>query len=151
MKLPSHLSGIVVATIALMAALVSAPILHAQYGSSGGQQQQSPPPSLQQPAPAKQGAQQEQKPAAQAPAPVDPEEEKTYKTFTDVKPDSFDQQIGMPVKSARHARAPTSPKAFVTVFQTEWRVICTYPQQNAKPRSWQQAGNTLKKGRSITS
>jgi tetratricopeptide (TPR) repeat protein len=93
MKLPSHLSGIVVSTIALVAALTSAPILHAQYGGSGGQQQQAPPPSLQQPAPAKQGAQQEQKPAAQAPAPVDPEEEKAYKTFTDVKPDSFDQQI----------------------------------------------------------
>lgn len=91
MKLPSHLRGIVVTTITLVAALASAPILHAQYGSSGGQQQQSPPPSLQQPAPAKQGAQQEQKPAA--PAPVDPEEEKAYKTFTDVKPDSFDQQI----------------------------------------------------------
>jgi tetratricopeptide (TPR) repeat protein len=93
MKLPSHLSGIVVASFALVAALTSAPILHAQYGGSGGQQQQSPPPSAQQPAPAKQGAQQEQKPAAQAPAPVDPEEEKAYKTFTDVKPDSFDQQI----------------------------------------------------------
>jgi tetratricopeptide (TPR) repeat protein len=93
MKLPSHLSGIVVSTIALVAALTSAPILHAQYGGSGGQQQQAPPPSAQQPAPAKQGAQQEPKPAAQAPAPVDPEEEKAYKTFTDVKPDSFDQQI----------------------------------------------------------
>jgi len=93
MKLPSHLSGIVVSTIALVAALASAPILHAQYGGSGGQQQQAPPPSAQQPAPAKQGAQQEPKPAAQAPAPVDPEEEKAYKTFTDVKPDSFDQQI----------------------------------------------------------
>ena len=91
MKLPSHLSGIVVSSIAFVAALASAPILHAQYGGSGGQQQQSPPPSLQQPAPAKQGAQQEQKPAAQTPA--DPEEEKAYKAFTDVKPDSFDQQI----------------------------------------------------------
>jgi tetratricopeptide (TPR) repeat protein len=65
--------------------------LHAQYGSSGGQQQQPPPPSLQQQQPAKPGAQQEQQPAAQAPA--DPEEEKAYKTFTDVKPDAFDQQI----------------------------------------------------------
>ena len=91
MKLPSHRSGIVVAAIALVAALASAPILHAQYGS-GGQQQQSPPPSLQQPnPPAKAGAQQEQKPAAQAP--VDPEEEKAYKAFTDVKPEAFDQQI----------------------------------------------------------
>ncbi len=41
--------------------------------------------------PAKAGAQQEQKPAAQAP--VDPEEEKAYKAFTDVKPEAFDQQI----------------------------------------------------------
>jgi tetratricopeptide (TPR) repeat protein len=91
MKLPSHLSGITVAAVTLMLALASAPILHAQYGGSGGQQQQSPPPSLQQPQPAKQGAQQEQKPAA--PAPVDPEEEKAYKAFTDVKPEAFDQQI----------------------------------------------------------
>jgi tetratricopeptide (TPR) repeat protein len=90
MKLPSHHSGIIVAAIALVAALASAPILNAQYGGSGGQQQ-SPPPSLQQPnAPAK-AAPQEQKPAQQAP--VDPEEEKAYKAFTDVKPDSFDQQI----------------------------------------------------------
>lgn len=92
MKLPSHRTGITVAAVALVAVLASAPILHAQYGGSGGQQQQSPPPSLQQPnPPAKAGAQQEQKPAQQAPA--DPEEEKAYKTFTDVKPDAFDQQI----------------------------------------------------------
>src|SRR6202040_3175401 len=92
MKLPSHRSGIVVAAIALMAALASAPILHAQYGGSGGQQQQSPPPSLQQPnPPAKAGAQQAQQPAPQVP--VDPEEEKAYKAFADVKPDAFDQQI----------------------------------------------------------
>jgi tetratricopeptide (TPR) repeat protein len=91
MKLPSHRSGIIVAAIALVAALASAPILHAQYGGSGGQQQQSPPPSSQQPNPPAKAAQQEQKPAQQAPA--DPEEEKAYKAFTDVKPDSFDQQI----------------------------------------------------------
>jgi tetratricopeptide (TPR) repeat protein len=91
MKLPSHRSGIIVAAVTLMATLASAPILHAQYGGSGGQQQ-SPPPSLQQPnPPVKPGAQQEQKPAA--PAPVDPEEEKAYKAFTDVKPEAFDQQI----------------------------------------------------------
>jgi tetratricopeptide (TPR) repeat protein len=46
-------------------------------------QQPNPPP--------KPGAQQEQKPAATAP--VDPEEEKAYKAFTDVKPEAFDQQI----------------------------------------------------------
>ncbi len=91
MKLPSHHSGIIVAAIALVAALASAPILHAQYGGSGGQQQQSPPPSSQQPNPPAKAAQQDQKPAQQAPA--DPEEEKAYKAFTDVKPDSFDQQI----------------------------------------------------------
>ena len=91
MKLPSHHSGIIVAAIALVAALASAPILHAQYGGSGGQQQQSPPPSSQQPNPPAKAAQQEQKPAQQVPA--DPEEEKAYKAFTDVKPDSFDQQI----------------------------------------------------------
>ena len=91
MKLPSHHSGIIVAAIALVAALASAPILHAQYGGSGGQQQQSPPPSSQQPNPPAKAAQQEQKPAQQATA--DPEEEKAYKAFTDVKPDSFDQQI----------------------------------------------------------
>ena len=84
MKLPSHRSGIIVAAIALVAALASAPILHAQYGGSGGQQQQSPPPSSQQPNPPAKTAQQ---------APADPEEEKAYKAFTDVKPDSFDQQI----------------------------------------------------------
>jgi hypothetical protein len=87
-----HLSGIMIAAVTLMAALASAPILHAQYGGSGGQQQQSPPPSSQQPnPPAKAGAQQEQKPAAQTP--VDPEEEKAYKAFTDVKPEAFDQQF----------------------------------------------------------
>lgn len=90
MKLPSHSTGIVVAAIALVAALSSAPILHAQYGGSGGQQQ-SPPSSQQPNPPAKAGAQQEQKPAA--PAPVDPEEDKAYKAFTDVKSDAFDQQI----------------------------------------------------------
>ena len=35
MKFPSHRSGIVVAAIALVASLSSAPILHAQYGGSG--------------------------------------------------------------------------------------------------------------------
>jgi len=91
MKLPSHRIGIIVAALSLVAALASAPILHAQYGGSGGQQQQPPPPSLQQNPAAKAGAQQAQQPAPQAP--VDPEEEKAYKAFTDVKPDSFDQQI----------------------------------------------------------
>ena len=91
MKLPSHRRGILIVSVALAMVLGVAPVLHAQYGSSGGQQQQPPPPSLQQQQPAKPGAQQEQQPAAQAPA--DPEEEKAYKAFTDVKPESFDQQI----------------------------------------------------------
>ena len=90
MKLPSHRTGIMVAALSLAAALASAPALHAQAAGSGSQQ--SPPPSLQQQnPPAKAGAQQAQQPAPQAP--VDPEEEKAYKAFTDVKPDSFDQQI----------------------------------------------------------
>jgi tetratricopeptide (TPR) repeat protein len=94
MKLPSNHRAIVIVGVMLAAALSVAPALHAQYGGSGGQQQQQPPPpSLQQPQqqqPAKPGAQQEQKPAQ---PPVDPEEEKAYKTFTDAKPDAFDQQI----------------------------------------------------------
>jgi tetratricopeptide (TPR) repeat protein len=92
MKLPSHRIRIVIASVTLAVALGFTPVLHAQYGGSGGQQQQQPPPpSLQQPQPAKPGAQQEQKPAT--PPPVDPEEEKAYKAFTDAKPDAFDQQI----------------------------------------------------------
>jgi tetratricopeptide (TPR) repeat protein len=92
MKLPSHRSRIVIAGITLAVTLGLTPVLHAQYGGSGGQQQQQSPPSLQQQnPPAKTGAQQEQKPAQQAPA--DPEEDKAYKAFTDVKPDAFDQQI----------------------------------------------------------
>ena len=88
MKLLSHRSGILIVGVALAVMLGVAPALHAQYGGSGGQQQ-APPPSLQQSA--KPGAQQEQQPAAQPPA--DPEEDKAFKAFTDVKPDSFDQQI----------------------------------------------------------
>jgi tetratricopeptide (TPR) repeat protein len=95
MKLPSHRSRIVIAGVALAVTLGITPVLHAQYGGSGGQQQQQQQqpaaPSLQQQQSPKPGAQQEQKPAA--PAPVDPEEEKAYKAFTDVKPDAFDQQI----------------------------------------------------------
>lgn len=89
MKLPSHRSGILIVSVALAVVLGVAPVLHAQYGGSGGQQQPAPPPTQQQPA--KPGTQQEQQPAAQAPA--DPEEEKAYKGFTDVKPEAYDQQI----------------------------------------------------------
>jgi tetratricopeptide (TPR) repeat protein len=92
MKLPSHRSRIVIAGLALVATLGLVPVVHAQSGGgSGGQQQQAPPPSLKPQDQAKPAAQQEQKPAAQAPA--DPEEEKAYKAFTDVKPDAFDQEI----------------------------------------------------------
>ena len=92
MKLPSHRSRIVFAGLALAAALGFTPALQAQSSSgSSGQQQQSPPPSLKPQDQTKPVAQQEQKPAAQAP--VDPEEEKVYKAFVDAKPDAFDQQI----------------------------------------------------------
>lgn len=91
MKLLSHRSGILIVGVALAVMLGVAPALHAQYGGSGGQQQQPPPASQQPQQPAKPAAQQEQQPAAQAPA--DPEEEKAYKAFTDVKPESNDQQI----------------------------------------------------------
>jgi len=89
MKLSSTRNTIVIG-LTLAAALSSAPALRAQYGGSGGGQQQAPPPSLQ--------PQQQQKPSAQpagqtVQAPADPEEEKAYKAFTDVKPDAFDQEI----------------------------------------------------------
>jgi tetratricopeptide (TPR) repeat protein len=87
MKFPSSRSRIVIAAALLIAALGISPALRAQYGGSGGGQQQAPPPSLK-PQEAKPAQQQ---PAAQAPA--DPEEEKAYKAFTDVKPDAFDQQV----------------------------------------------------------
>jgi tetratricopeptide (TPR) repeat protein len=94
MKLPSHRSRTVIAGLTLAVTLGFAPLLHAQYssGSGGQQQQQSPPPSpsLKQQDQAKPAAQQEQKPAQ---PPADPEEDKAYKAFTDLKPDAFDQQI----------------------------------------------------------
>ncbi|MGA8145553.1 MAG: hypothetical protein WB987_16830 [Candidatus Acidiferrales bacterium] len=86
MKLPSTRSGIAAVGFILAAVLVCAPLSRAQYGSSGQQQQQPAPSLQQQPAP---------KPAAQQPpaAPADPEEDKAYKAFTDLKPDATDQQI----------------------------------------------------------
>jgi tetratricopeptide (TPR) repeat protein len=87
MKFPSCLSGIVIAAVLIIAALGISPTLRAQYGGSGGGQQQAPPPSLNP---------QQQKPTQQPPAaqtPADPEEDKAYKAFADVKPDAFDQQI----------------------------------------------------------
>jgi tetratricopeptide (TPR) repeat protein len=70
------------------------PTAFAQYGGGGGmqqqqQQQEQPPPSLkQQQQPAISGVQ----PPGDAPKP-DPEEEKAYKDFHDVKPDQLDQEI----------------------------------------------------------
>jgi tetratricopeptide (TPR) repeat protein len=90
MKLPSHRSRIVIAGLALAVALGFTPALHAQYGGGSGGQQQQSPPSLKPQDQTKPAAQQEQKPAQ---PPVDPEEEKAYKAFTDVKPDAFDQEI----------------------------------------------------------
>src|SRR5580700_3548864 len=87
MKFPSCRSGIVIAAVLIIAALGISPTLRAQYGGSGGGQQQAPPPSLNP---------QQQKPTQQPPAaqtPADPEEDKAYKAFADVKPDAFDQQI----------------------------------------------------------
>ncbi|HXW56071.1 MAG TPA: hypothetical protein VEJ67_10000 [Candidatus Cybelea sp.] len=59
-----------------------------------GQQQSTPPPPQQ---PQQQGAptlQGQQQPATPAEAPkVDPEEEKAYKEFFDLKPDDYDKQI----------------------------------------------------------
>ena len=90
MKLPSIYSGLAIG-LTLAAALSFASELRAQYGGSGsGQQQQTPPPSLKPQEPAKPGAQQG---AQTIQAPADPEEEKAYKAFTDVKPDAYDQQI----------------------------------------------------------
>ena len=87
MKFPSCRSGIVIAPVLIITALGISPSLRAQYGGSGGGQQQAPPPSLNP---------QQQKPTQPPPAaqtPADPEEDKAYKAFTDVKPDAFDQQI----------------------------------------------------------
>jgi tetratricopeptide (TPR) repeat protein len=89
MKLSSIRSGFAILTLALVAALGEAPALHAQYGSSAPPPQQQPAPSLQQQTPAKPVVQ-------QAPvAPADPEEDKSYKAFTDAvaKTDAYDQQI----------------------------------------------------------
>jgi tetratricopeptide (TPR) repeat protein len=74
--------------LVLVVAFLATPVSHAQYGS-GAPPAQQPAPSLQQQTPAKPPAQQATQP------PADPEEEKSYKTFTDAiaKTDAFDQQI----------------------------------------------------------
>lgn len=86
--------------IAVLAALaIAAPVTRAQAQSTSqqsqqqsqqqGQQQQS---QQQQQPPAKPGEQGLAAPGTEAPK-VDPEEEKSYKEFTDVKPDDYDKQI----------------------------------------------------------
>jgi tetratricopeptide (TPR) repeat protein len=97
MKLASIGSGIGIAAICVAAALVFAPVSAAQgYGGA----QSSQPQQQQQAQPAKPAAQPTaQQPAQQAEAPkVDPEEEKAYKTFYDLKPEATDQtiQLGEP-------------------------------------------------------
>jgi tetratricopeptide (TPR) repeat protein len=78
--------------MALAAFTMVSPVSRAQQQSTSqqGQQQQS------QQQPAKPGEQGQTPPNAQAPAEapkVDPEEEKAYKDFTELKPDDYDKQI----------------------------------------------------------
>jgi tetratricopeptide (TPR) repeat protein len=87
MKLPSIGTGIGIATICITAALAFAPASAAQ--GMGGQSSQparpaAPPATVQAPPPTAQQAE---------PAKVDPEEEKAYKAFYDVKLDATDQTI----------------------------------------------------------
>jgi tetratricopeptide (TPR) repeat protein len=88
MKLPSIRNGVVMLALVLVVAFAAAPVSHAQYGS-GAPPAQQPAPSLQQQTPAKPPAQQATQP------PADPEEDKSYKIFTDAfaKTDAYDQQI----------------------------------------------------------
>ena len=87
MKLLSTRTQIAFRAFALFAALGFATASHAQYGGAGrSSQDQPPPPDTKQ--------QQTAKPAAQqAQAAPDPEQDKAYKAFTDLKPDAIDQQI----------------------------------------------------------
>jgi len=85
--------------VALMALAVLSPAGRAQQQSAPqqGQQQQQQQQSQQQ-QPAKPGQQGQTPPNGQAQGPaeapkVDPEEEKAYKAFADLKPDDYDQQI----------------------------------------------------------
>jgi tetratricopeptide (TPR) repeat protein len=84
MKLPSIRSGIAVAGFMLAAVLVLAPLSFAQYGGSNtGMPAKSVPQA--------QAADKTATPAL----PADPEEDKAYKAFTDVKPDAVDQEISV--------------------------------------------------------
>jgi tetratricopeptide (TPR) repeat protein len=87
MKLLSTRSQIVILAVMLAAALGFASASHAQYGSGGqAPAQQQNPPAAQSTAPAKAATQ-------QAPAVSDPDQDKAYKAFTDVKAEASDQQI----------------------------------------------------------
>jgi tetratricopeptide (TPR) repeat protein len=89
MKLLSTRTQIAIRAVALVAALGFATASHAQYGGSGRSgQEQPPPPDTKQQSTAKPAAQTAQ--AQQAP---DPEQDKAYKAFIDLKPDAIDQQI----------------------------------------------------------
>jgi tetratricopeptide (TPR) repeat protein len=93
MKLPSIGNGIGIAAICIAAALAFAPVSAAQgYGGAPSSQQQAQPAKPATPPAAQQAAQQ-----AEAPK-VDPEEEKSYKAFYDLKPEATDQaiQLGEP-------------------------------------------------------
>jgi tetratricopeptide (TPR) repeat protein len=95
MKLPMMCGRYIVIAFLFLAYFELAPAAFAQYG--GGQQQQQqpqPPPSLKQ-----QQQQQQQQPAITGVQPPgeapkeDPEEQKAYKGFHDLKPDQVDQEI----------------------------------------------------------
>lgn len=87
MKLLSTRSEIVILAVMLAAALGFASASHAQYGSGGqAPAQQQNPPATQSTPPAKAATQ-------QAPPAPDPDQDKAYKAFTDVKAEATDQQI----------------------------------------------------------
>jgi tetratricopeptide (TPR) repeat protein len=88
MKLLSTRSQIAILAVMLAAALSFSSVSHAQYGSGGqAPAQQQNPPATQATPPAKAATQQAPPPAA------DPEQDKAYKAFTDVKAEATDQQI----------------------------------------------------------
>src|SRR5271154_6578645 len=87
MKLLSTRSQFVILAVMLVGALGFASASHAQYGSGGqAPAQQQNPPATQSTPPAKAAT-------PQAPAVSDPDQDKAYKAFTDVKPEATDQQI----------------------------------------------------------
>jgi tetratricopeptide (TPR) repeat protein len=81
-----------IAIAALAALAIGAPAIGSQTQSGSQQSQQQGQQSQQQQPPAKSGEQGLTAPAQEAPK-VDPEEQKAYKDFTDLKPDDYDKQI----------------------------------------------------------